>query len=570
MGFTRAFQESFYARFLLVSPTLSVLFTVLATCIITRIITGVRSSIAQNNKDAPSKTPNRIAYWLPWVGSALSFARNIEGTIARDRDNSGDGIFSYRIGSGQYYVVNMPSLVQQVFAQRAHVLNKQKILEWFMKTAFDDKFSTRDEHEAFHGHHTALNLMLKEDFIHEATGKTARAVEVEAARLVTETPWKTPSEEGKSLELWEEAGKVTFNPDGTFEANFYSLVVHHMGQVVIDMLWGKALIKNHPNLQQDMWDFDEGIHHLVTTLLANVSAAGRRAGAARSRLIVAMEDWHNAVASKQAGLDVESRWGPLDDISKVMQDRAKVWVKSKASPTLQKTNDVSVLWGVNVNSNKNVFWLLLQLYTRPPLLARIRAEIAPYVHLSPTGERGPDNLPKLAIDVDGLVRNAVLLKAAFYETMRMNMSGLGIRQVLQPIVLKESPADAALFGKKTPQSYTIPVGATLVLANGTMQMDGRIFAEPERFVPERFIEEGPDGVPRATMRNLHTFGGGMYKCKGRYFAEKEVLIFASSLLVMWDVEGVRGEELRVPRMGYAGASRSPLEDVRVKLTRRYE
>lgn len=484
-------------------------------------------------------------------------------------DASGDGVFSYRIGSAKYYVVNMPSLIQQIFAQRGETLNKKATLEWFMRTAFDDKNATRDEPEAFHGHHSALSLMLKEDFINEATGKTARAVEVEAAKLVTEAPWLTPDEEGKSIELWEEAGKVKFNADGTFEANLYSLIVHYMGQIVIDMLWGKALIKNHPNLQTDMWDFDEGVHHLVTTLLSNVTAAGRRAVAARERLTLAMQEWHEAVAAKQAGRDPGSQWGALDDISQIMQDRVKVWVDKKASTTLQKTNDVSTIWGVNVNSNKNVFWMLVQIHTNPELLSDIREEIAPYVHIAPSSERGPDGFPKLSIDVEGLTKKCPLIKAAFYETMRMNMSGLGIRQVIKDVVLKESAPDASLFGKKRPQSYTIPAGSTLVLANGTMQMDQRIFAEPEKFNPHRFIETGPDGSPRVTMKNLHTFGGGLYKCKGRYFAEKEVLIFASSLLVMWDIEGAHGQDLKVPEMGYAGASRSPLEDVRVKLTRRY-
>jgi cytochrome P450 len=102
-----------------------------------------------------------------------------------------------------------------------------------------------------------------------------------------------------------------------------------------------------------------------------------------------------------------------------------------------------------------------------------------------------------------------------------------------------------------------------------MQMDQRIFANPEQFYPERFVEDGPDGQPKVTMKNLHTFGGGMYKCKGRYFAEKEVLIFVSSLLVMWDIYPVEGEVLEVPGMGNVGASRRPVEDVRVKLTRRY-
>ena len=60
-------------------------------------------------------------------------------------DSCGDGVFSYRIGSSKYYIVNMPSLIQQVFAQRGNVLNKRSVLEWFMKTAFGDNFATRDE-----------------------------------------------------------------------------------------------------------------------------------------------------------------------------------------------------------------------------------------------------------------------------------------------------------------------------------------------------------------------------------------------------------------------------------------
>jgi cytochrome P450 len=285
-----------------------------------------------------------------------------------------------------------------------------------------------------------------------------------------------------------------------------------------------------------------------------------------------MKEWHEAVAAKQAGADPGAKWGPLDDISQIMQDRVRVWVEHHASETLQKTNDVSVLWGVNVNSNKNVFWMLLQIYTRPELLSSIRDEIAPYVRPSSSGERGPHGFPKLQIDVEGLTKRCPLLKAAFHETMRMNMSGLGIRQVIKDITIKESPADAAMFGKKRAQAYTIPAGSTLVLANGTMQMDSRIFEAPHEFRPERFIEEGPDGAPRVHMRNLNTFGGGLYKCKGRYFAEKEVLIFAAGLLAMWDVGAVgtgEGQDIRIPEMGTAGASRSPKEDVRVRLVRRF-
>ena len=392
-------------------------------------------------------------------------------------------------------------------------------------------------------------------------------MQTRAAKLVTRSPWSTP-EGGKELEHWERPAHVRFNDDGTFDANLYTLVVHFVGQITIDMLWGKALIQNNPTLQTDLWDFDAGVHHLVTKVLS-YSPSGRRALAGRERLSAAMKEWHEAVETKQAGGQPDAKWGALDDISQIMQQRVKIWVDNGASETLQKANDASTMWGVNANSNNNIFWLLMQIHTRPELLSDIREEVAAYVHISPTDERDDDGLPKLDIDVEGLVKHCPLLKAAFYETMRMNMSGLGIRQVLQDVTLRESAGDAAMFGKSKPQAYTIPAGSTLVLANGTMQKDARIFAEPELFNPARFLEEGPDGKVRAHMRNLHTFGGGMYKCKGRYFAERQVLIIASSLLVMWDVASVEGDELRVPAMGYAGASRSPVEDVRVRLTRRY-
>lgn len=464
----------------------------------------------------------------------------------------------------------MPSLVQQVFAQKLSTLSKEKILEWFMNVTFADGHATRDEHHAFHEGHKALNMMLKDDFITEATTKTARAVETQVGSLVTSAPWPSPTEEGKDLEPWEKAGDVTFHNDGTVDANFYSLIVNYMGQIVIDMLWGKALIRNNPNLQKDLWDFDEGVHHLVTSLLA-MSAAGRRAVTARTRLTKAMEEWHTAMAAVQRGDDPGPQYQDLDDVSEVMRVRVKTWVENHASAKLQRTNDVSVLWGVNVNSNKNVFWMLLQIYSRPELLSDIRKEIAGYVKVSPTSECGSNGFSKLQIDVDGLCKNCPLIKASFYETMRMNMSGLGIRQVNQDLVLKESAHDATMFGKKRPQSYRIPAGSTLVLGNGTMQQDPRIFEDPDQFQPQRFIdEEGKDGSVRVNMKNLHTFGGGSYKCKGRYFAEKEVLIFAASILVMWDVGPVDGDALILPKMGLAGASRSPAADIRVRLTRRYQ
>ena len=85
MGLLHSLQGHPYTQVVTASPLRSILWAFVLTCLITRIITGTRSYIAKNNNDVPTKTVNRISYWIPWVGSAISFARNIEGTISADR-----------------------------------------------------------------------------------------------------------------------------------------------------------------------------------------------------------------------------------------------------------------------------------------------------------------------------------------------------------------------------------------------------------------------------------------------------------------------------------------------------
>jgi hypothetical protein len=85
MAVLSSLRHSELAQVCIASPLLSAFSAFLLICIITRILTGVRSSLALANRDADNKTPNRISYWLPWVGSFFSFVGDLEATIARDR-----------------------------------------------------------------------------------------------------------------------------------------------------------------------------------------------------------------------------------------------------------------------------------------------------------------------------------------------------------------------------------------------------------------------------------------------------------------------------------------------------
>lgn len=455
----------------------------------------------------------------------------------------------------------MPSLVKQVFAKKLTVLNKEKILIWFMKVTFGDGNAARDEPHAFHEGHKVLDLMLRDKWISDATTRTAHAIEDRASSLTS------LSSKSEDQHVWEKLGDVEFVDEHTADANFYALIVNFVGDIITPLLFGRAFMDNYPQCLEDLWIFDSGVHHLVTSLLA-ITLAARRATAARTRMLNAISEWHNALAATQRGEDPGPKWADMSDVSEIMQIRVKEWEAAKASTKLHTTNDMSVLWGANANSNKNIFWMLLQIYSRPDLLSTIRAEISPYVRASPT-TINPHHT-HLHFDIDGLTKSCPVIKATFYETMRCNMSGLGIRSVTQDLTLTESPSDALLFGKPRPHSYHIPAGSLLAISNGTMQQDPRLFPEPQMFDPNRFLFPSEDDPSKmhAVMRNLNTFGGGTYKCKGRAFAEKEMVLFVAGIVTLWDLEMPDGGDIKIPEMGLAGASRSPKGDVRVRLRRR--
>lgn len=52
-------------------------------CSVTRFITGVKYHLARAKKDALEKRPASIPYWVPFVGSLVSFLIDVEKTCIK-------------------------------------------------------------------------------------------------------------------------------------------------------------------------------------------------------------------------------------------------------------------------------------------------------------------------------------------------------------------------------------------------------------------------------------------------------------------------------------------------------
>ncbi|TFK80093.1 cytochrome P450 [Polyporus arcularius HHB13444] len=77
--------------------------------------------------------------------------------------------------------------------------------------------------------------------------------------------------------------------------------------------------------------------------------------------------------------------------------------------------------------------------------------------------------------------------------------------------------------------YRIPKGATVIVNTWAIMHDEKVYPDPERFTPERYLKEGsldPEVMDPASV----VFGMGRRICPGRYFADATMFVLIASVL----------------------------------------
>jgi cytochrome P450 len=153
-----------------------------------------------------------------------------------------------------------------------------------------------------------------------------------------------------------------------------------------------------------------------------------------------------------------------------------------------ETSAIAIAWGV--------YWLLRE----PHALSRLRSELDAF---------GVDP------SVEALSR-APYLGAVCNETLRIRpIFTDSIRLLDRPVQIGD---------------WTVPKGSALVVALQSILTDPATYPDPERFLPERFLEKkyGPaEFVP---------FGGGQRRCLGAVIAEQQLRIVLGTIAANWELE----------------------------------
>jgi cytochrome P450 len=127
--------------------------------------------------------------------------------------------------------------------------------------------------------------------------------------------------------------------------------------------------------------------------------------------------------------------------------------------------------------------------------------------------RHPEKLERLRAEV--LAGEEAYLTATIQETLRLRPVIVGvIRRLTEPVELG---------------GYELPAGASVTPAIHLVHRDPRIYPEPERFRPERFLEEPPGTY------TWIPFGGGVRRCLGASFAQFEMAVVLRELVSRRDI-----------------------------------
>lgn len=564
--------------------------TFIAICLTTRFTTGQNHGIQSKSQLLDAKTPPAIPYWIPYLGHLPQMLFKSDSFLAGLRKLHPGGAFSLTFFGRTHTIVFKPALTAALADQPPQVIDGGPASRHLMQSVFGypRSKSSMALYDKVVPDIKGLDTHLSsEPSLGQMVERTATTLRHNIADFVTfnsgdidQTPWERLAEAG----LVEDAGADT----PVVEADMFELVRNFVAFTANGSLFGSDFVENYPEFWRAFWRFDAGFTTLAMdypSLLPLSKAIGARR--ARSVLFRCLDEYENALETHRNGGNPGPKWADLDNVGPVVQGRLDdVYRKQALSIQQRSAFDLALAWAVNTNANPLIFWMLCRIYADPDLLARIRAEIAPFVVPEKIAvEFGgifetPRRIEK--VDVDGLVNQCPYLNASYIESSRLDASTWSFRSVREDTVVgdKSGPEDA--------QKVLLRAGTYALGAYELHHTDPSAYEDPLTWRAERHIrwkvnnKGGKEAVADAgSTRPFGKFhpvesglvgcargltgvlGDGALMCDGTRFASREVLLFSAAILAVYDIEPINGGEWKLPKQKRTAGTRHPAWSTRV-------
>lgn len=215
-----------------------------------------------------------------------------------------------------------------------------------------------------------------------------------------------------------------------------------------------------------------------------------------------IDEHRNATASSRSHSEQPSR----DD-----SDFVDVLLALQGEENLSDSDMVSILWEMIFRGTDTMAilteWILAELVLNPSVQAKLHAEVT-------------ESLKEGREMRDADVTRMPYLQAVVKEGLRMHPPG--------PLL---SWARLAVHDTEV-SGHMVPAGTTAMVNMWAITHDSRIWAEAERFKPERFLEcEGGENVDvRGSDLRLAPFGAGARVCPGKALALATVHLWVARIV----------------------------------------
>lgn len=226
--------------------------------------------------------------------------------------------------------------------------------------------------------------------------------------------------------------------------------------------------------------------------------------------------------------------------------------------------EIGDLIGVLINATPSFFWMLLHIFSRPALLAALRAELAAIV------EKETTTTTTKTLPLSKLKSHCPLLLATYKETLRLQTHNTNTRWV------KTSTSLADRYVLKQDGIIQMP-GYPVHTLPEIWGEDARDF-NPNRFIKTEQQKKKKKEREKYPSSSFRSFGGGATLCPGRHFATAEICAAAAMVVMRFDIvpvdhaggDGGTGK-WKIPTWKHGRIASSvppPAKDVRVKVTTR--
>ena len=233
--------------------------------------------------------------------------------------------------------------------------------------------------------------------------------------------------------------------------------------------------------------------------------------------------------------------------------QARYEVNRKYGVSLQDIEhfDLSICYGLLVNTVPAASWVLYYLYSQPSLLQETRATMSSYIQISADSDDGPT----YQVNIAAIIAGYPLLASLVQETLRVQSTNASGRIVLKDTLLEDQ--------------YLLKQGSILLIPSAELHNSSSIWGSSAKdFDSRRFIQKRADQV-RIPASAYRAYGSGASVCPGRFLAVNEILTVLTIMVLRYDLSPVQGHWLLPKSRPHITTSiLTPIEDIKVTITKR--